>query len=131
MEVVVCQPYAPDAFTPRVILLEAESAPGHVDLLDATGKIPATPGTYHGTLRLEAQCLNHYATPGPRNISTIYVYNKPSIKRDGRSRDQFPVVSLEFSVTYSFRPYHDPGVDSAPSESEYQEHFLGVKAAGA
>jgi len=37
-------------------------------------------------------------------------------------------VSLDFSVTYSF---HGPGVDSAPSENEYQEHFLGVKAAGA
>jgi len=24
-----------------------------------------------------------------------------------------------------------PGVDSARSENEYQEHFLGVKAAGA
>ena len=34
-------------------------------------------------------------------------------------------------MTYSFRPYHGPGVDSAPSEKEYQEHFLGVKAAGA
>jgi len=32
------------------------------------------------------------------------------------------VVSLDFSVTYSFRPYRGPGVDSAPSESEYQEH---------
>jgi hypothetical protein len=34
-------------------------------------------------------------------------------------------------VTYSFRPYHGPGVDSDPSENENQEHFLGVKAAGA
>jgi len=25
---------------------------------------------------------------------------------------------------------HGLGVDSAPSENEYQEHFLGVKAAG-
>jgi len=41
------------------------------------------------------------------------------------------VVSLDFSVTYSFRQYHSPGVDSAPSENEYQEHFLGVNAAGA
>jgi len=39
-------------------------------------------------------------------------------------------VSLDFSVTYSFRPYHGPGIDSAPSENEYQEHFLGLKAAG-
>jgi len=42
----------------------------------------------------------------------------------GRFRDRFPVVSLDFSVTYSFRPYHGPGVDSAPSENEYQEHFM-------
>jgi len=49
----------------------------------------------------------------------------------GRSRDRFPVVSLVFAVTYSFSPYHGPGVDSAPSENEYQDHFLGVKAAGA
>jgi hypothetical protein len=46
----------------------------------------------------------------------------------GRSRDRFPAVSRYFSVTYSFP---GPGVVSAPSENEYQEHFLGVKAAGA
>jgi len=27
--------------------------------------------------------------------------------------------------------YHGSGVDSGPSENEYQEYFLGVKAAGA
>jgi hypothetical protein len=43
----------------------------------------------------------------------------------GRSRERFPVVSLDFSVTYSFRPYHGPGVDSAPRENEYQEHSWG------
>ena len=36
-----------------------------------------------------------------------------------------------FIVTYSFRPYHGPGVDLDASENEYQEHFLGLKAAGA
>ena len=35
-----------------------------------------------------------------------------------------------FQWHISFRPYHGPGVDSTPSENEYQEHFLGVKAAG-
>jgi len=49
----------------------------------------------------------------------------------GWSRDRFPVVSLVFSVTYAFQMYHGPGVNSAPSKNEYQEHFLGVKAAGA
>ena len=41
------------------------------------------------------------------------------------------IDSLDFSVKYSFRPYHGPGVDSALSEHEYKEHFLEVKAAGA
>jgi len=36
-----------------------------------------------------------------------------------------------FSLTYSFRPHYDPGVYSAPNRNEYQEYFLGVKAAGA
>jgi len=31
----------------------------------------------------------------------------------------------------SFRPHYGPGVDSASNRNEYQEHFLGVKAAGA
>jgi len=37
-----------------------------------------------------------------------------------------------FSLTYkSFRSHCGPGVDSASNRNEYQEHFLGVKAAGA
>jgi hypothetical protein len=35
-----------------------------------------------------------------------------------------------FSLT-SFRPHYGPGVDSASNRNEYQEYFLGVKAAGA
>ena len=31
----------------------------------------------------------------------------------------------------SFRSHYGPGVDSASNRNEYQEHFLGVKAAGA
>ena len=31
----------------------------------------------------------------------------------------------------SFRSHYDPGVDSSSNRSEYQEYFLGVKAAGA
>ena len=30
-----------------------------------------------------------------------------------------------------FRSHYGPGVDSASNRNEYQEHFLGVKAAGA
>jgi len=36
-----------------------------------------------------------------------------------------------FSLTYSFRRHYGPGVDSASNRNEYQECFLGVKAAGA
>jgi hypothetical protein len=35
-----------------------------------------------------------------------------------------------FSLTYSFRSHYGPGVDSACNSNEYQEHLLGVKAAG-
>jgi len=28
-------------------------------------------------------------------------------------------------MTYSFRPHHGPGVESAPSENEYQERSWG------
>jgi hypothetical protein len=34
-------------------------------------------------------------------------------------------------IQYSFRPHHVPGVHSASNRNEYQEYFLGVKAAGA
>jgi hypothetical protein len=67
MKVVGCQPYAPAAFTPRinlVLILEAESTPGHMELSDATERTPETPEIDPGTFRLVAQCLNHYATPG-------------------------------------------------------------------
>jgi len=30
----------------------------------------------------------------------------------------------------SFRSHYGPGVDSASNKNEYQEYFLGVKAAG-
>jgi len=36
-----------------------------------------------------------------------------------------------FSLIHSFRPHNGPGVDSAFNRNEYQEYFLGVKAAGA
>jgi hypothetical protein len=35
----------------------------------------------------------------------------------------------KFSLT--FQPHYSPGVNSASNRNEYQEYFLGVKAAGA
>ena len=40
-------------------------------------------------------------------------------------------VNLFFFDIKSFRSHYGPGVDSASNRNEYQEHFLGVKAAGA
>ena len=36
-----------------------------------------------------------------------------------------------FSLEKSFRSHYGPGVYSASNRNEYQEHFPGVKAAGA
>ena len=36
-----------------------------------------------------------------------------------------------FSDIKSFRSHHGPVVDLASNKNEYQDHFLGVKAAGA
>ena len=40
-------------------------------------------------------------------------------------------VSELFIDIKSFRSHYGPGVDSASNTNEYQEYFLGVKAAGA
>jgi hypothetical protein len=40
-------------------------------------------------------------------------------------------VSGIFIAIKSFRSHYGPGVDSASNRNEYQEYFLGVKAAGA
>ena len=40
-------------------------------------------------------------------------------------------VSGIFIDIISFRSHYDPGVDPASKRNEYQEYFLGVKAAGA
>jgi len=43
-----------------------------------------------------------------------------------------PAGVIEFFIDIkSFRSHYGPGVASASNRNEYQEHFLGVKAAGA
>jgi hypothetical protein len=68
MKMVGCQPYAPAAFTPRmnlVLILEAESTPGHMELSDATKKKnPATPGIFffirNSMFRLQGKYQHEY-----------------------------------------------------------------------
>jgi len=50
----------------------------------------------------------------------------------GRSLVRSQLVSLEFFIDIkSFPSHYGPGVDSTSNRNEYQEHLLGVKAAGA
>ena len=83
------QPYAPAAFTPGEI-------PGtHFQRLsrpqgtwfrrgEPRKKFPLTPpGIDPGTVRLVAQCLNHYATPDPNGL---YVYNNIQERLEPQSR---------------------------------------------
>ena len=45
---------------------------------------------------------------------------------------RFQMVSLKFFIDIkSFRSHYGLGVDSASNGNEYQEYFVGVKAAGA
>jgi len=49
----------------------------------------------------------------------------------GRSLVRSQLVPSEFFIDIkSFRSHYGPGVNSASNRNEYQEHFLGVKAAG-
>ena len=58
------------AYRPYRLLQPHEGSEGDMSL-----KNPVTPpGIDPGTVRLVAQRLNHYATPRPRNISTIHIY---------------------------------------------------------
>jgi len=49
----------------------------------------------------------------------------------GRSRVLFPMVSLEFFIDIILPAAQCPWGDSASNRNEYQEYFLGGKAAGA
>ena len=52
-------------------------------------------------------------------------------KSEGRRFDPSWCQWIFFFDIKSFRSHYGSGVDSAFNRNEYQEHFLGVKAAGA
>ena len=83
--VVGCQPYAPAAFTPGEIpgtLFQRLSRPQgtwfcHKEPRKKSQVTP--PGVDPGTLRLVAQRLNHYATPGPY-LAITYLHLRLSVR---------------------------------------------------
>jgi len=66
-------------------------------------------------------------TIGDRGSTVVKVL---CYKSEGRYIDS-RWCHLNVSLTISFRSHYGPGVDSASNRNEYQEYFLGVKAAGA
>ena len=61
-------------------------------------------------------------------VTRVGVYNVHilvTLLCDGNCIDHVHVISCEYPVCTG------PAVDSASNRNEYQEHFLGVKAAGA
>jgi hypothetical protein len=92
------QPHAPAALTPRgnpwYSFLEAESTPGHMVPSVATEKIPSvTPlGIDPGTVRLVAQCLNHYVTPDRLGTTGTHVYSREQLR-------PCSIRSVDLSVT--------------------------------
>jgi len=78
-------------------------------------------------LATRARLLSFNSTQGDRDSTVIKVLR---YKSEGRWFDS-SWCHWNFSLTYSFRSHYGPGVDSASNRNVYQEHFLGVKAAGA
>ena len=51
---------------------------------------------------------------------------------NGKVAGSIPAGVREFFIDIkAFRSHYGPGVDSVSNRNEYQEYFLGVKAAGA
>ena len=67
--------------------------------------------------------------PGDRGSTVVKVL---CYKSEGRWLDpSWCHWNLEFFIDIkSIRSHYGPGVDSASDRNEYQEYFLGVKAAG-
>ena len=69
-----------------------------------------------------------YVIPGDRGSKVVKVL---CYKSEGRwFRYQLASVEIFIDIK-SFRSHYGPGVDSACNRNEYQQYFLGVKAAGA
>ena len=75
-------------------------------------------------------CTLSFDTVTNSLMSEDVIVNKTKLLPCGKKK--FQLVSLEFFIHIkSFRSHYGPRADSASNRNEYQEYFLGVKAAGA
>ena len=82
----------------------------------------------HGQINISLFLTSTQLVVGDRGGTVVKVLR---YKSEGHWFDP-RCCQVEFFIDIiSFRSHYDPGVDSASNRNEYQEHFLGVKAAGA
>jgi hypothetical protein len=81
------------------------------------------------TRHLYAVCK--FITPPPRRRGHAVAQSVEALRYKPQGREFDSRCYWNFSLTQSFRPHYGLGVDSASNRNEYQEYFLGVKAAGA
>jgi len=70
----------------------------------------------------------HYVTMAQVGGRVVSLTNWPLLHPGNTPGTHFSGIFIDIK---SFRSHYGPGVDSASNRNEYQEHFLGVKAAGA
>ena len=109
----------------------------HGSVGGSQGKNPQwPPGIDPGTVRLVAQCLNHYATPGPHcclSCSIIYycyiqLLGHTAALQSVRSGVRSPMLPLEFLIDQILLAALWPwGRLSLQNRNEYQGYFLGGK----
>jgi len=85
------------------------------------------------TLPLEGnvRAIRTSAPNATTKFGVVLTHNS-AVLQIGRSLVRSHLVLLEFFIDIkSFRSHYGRGIDSSSNRNEYQEHFLGVKAAGA
>jgi len=90
--------------------------------------LPSTPGSPKCSLSFRFPHQNpEYTSP---ITHTRYM---PRLSHSSRCyhANNYIYIYIYFIDIKSFRSHYGPGVDSASNRNEYQEYFLGVKAAGA
>ena len=81
--------------------------------------------------RMSFLYFSHFSLIVPFFMGTAVAQWLKCVLQIGRSLVRSQLVSLEFFIDIkSFRSHDGHGVNSASNRNEYQEYFLGVKAAG-
>ena len=77
--------------------------------------------------RIARYLLNTFCTLKGRKGARGGAVGWGTAPQDGRSRDRFSMVSLEFFIDIILSATYGPGGDSASNINECQEYFLGGK----